>query len=176
MTSKHKISEEDLIGARTDGMGQQELATELGTTRTRVCRAEKKYGIYLPRFPERKRTGFVRVRDKVNGLQPTQAVEFLLDLVEELMGEDVDPSEIEQYKLSSKEKTLLVALLSRKDRVVSEGVLLQCLYPIGGYPESDIIKVYMCKVRKKIRNSPWVIYNVHGQGYRLEEKEQEQCR
>jgi len=72
-----------------------------------------------------------------------------------------------QYKLSKYETRLAEALFSNPGRLLSKSALFDALYfDHRDEPTSDIVNVWVCKLRKKIKNSPYDIENLHGMGYR----------
>lgn len=72
--------------------------------------------------------------------------------------------------LSSRERSLLECLALRSGKLVSRQTIFQSLYgAFGREVEPKIIDVYVCKLRKKLRNSQGQSYivTVFGTGYML---------
>lgn len=73
--------------------------------------------------------------------------------------------------LEPQEAQLLFLLRRRKGAVVRHEALLMVLDPMGDLDErSEVAKVYVCRLRKKLRDMKWpfTIRNYHGIGYSLE--------
>ena len=78
---------------------------------------------------------------------------------------------LENTNLTRKHRQLLKTLHKGGDRFVSHDVLMSNLYAdrvaSGEIPDTRIVDVYVCKIRKAIAQTPWRIENFRGQGYRL---------
>lgn len=76
-----------------------------------------------------------------------------------------------EYKLSAMEARLTDILFRKVGKAVSNDSLSTAWTAVGRDPPGqNNIKVHMTHIRKKIRNSPWVIKVVWGLGYRMELK------
>jgi DNA-binding response OmpR family regulator len=72
-----------------------------------------------------------------------------------------------RFGLTRMEARLMRALVERLDRMMPKGALMDAMYFDRGHEaEPKIVDVLVCKIRKKLRGSPWVIETVWGQGYR----------
>lgn len=69
--------------------------------------------------------------------------------------------------LTRMEARLMRALVERQDRMVPKGALMDAMYFDRGHEaEPKIVDVLVCKIRRKLRGSPYGIETVWGQGYR----------
>jgi DNA-binding response OmpR family regulator len=69
--------------------------------------------------------------------------------------------------LTKMEARLMRALAERAGRVVNKGALMDAMYfdrPREAEPK--IVDVMMCRIRRKLKGSAWVVETVWGQGYR----------
>ncbi|MCQ8278794.1 response regulator transcription factor [Acetobacteraceae bacterium KSS8] len=73
--------------------------------------------------------------------------------------------------LTSKEYDLLEYMVTRKNTILTKDVLLNQLYGARDAPDSRIIDVFVCKLRKKfaLAGVHGLIETVRGAGYRLSE-------
>ena len=72
-----------------------------------------------------------------------------------------------EWGLTRMETRLMRALAARPERMVPKGVLMDAMYfdrPQEALPK--IVDVLVCRIRRKIKASGWVIETVWGQGYR----------
>ena len=78
---------------------------------------------------------------------------------------------LENTHLTRKHRQLLKTLHKGGDRFVSHDVLMSNLYAdrvaSGEIPDTRIVDVYVCKIRKAIAKTPWRVETFTGQGYRL---------
>ncbi len=72
-------------------------------------------------------------------------------------------------KLSSKEYILLEYLLRNKEKVLTEDMINNALWNMDDQNASNIISVYIYRLRKKIdiNNNVKLIYTVRGMGYKI---------
>lgn len=71
--------------------------------------------------------------------------------------------------LTKTEQRLLARLMQSAGNMVTREYLMDAIYfDRHNEPVVKIIDVYVCKLRKKLQGSQYVIENVHGQGYRLD--------
>ncbi|MCK5281745.1 MAG: response regulator transcription factor [Cyclobacteriaceae bacterium] len=76
-------------------------------------------------------------------------------------------------KLTNKEARLLKILVQHKNQVVERDVIMKTIWEDDGYFVARSMDVFISKLRKYLEPDPSVnIKNVHGVGYRLEEKNQ----
>ncbi len=79
-----------------------------------------------------------------------------------------------EIELTTKEYALLEYLMRNKNRIVSRSSILQHVWKHSFDPESNIIDVYIKRLREKIEtdpNSPQLIQSIRGVGYRIKEVE-----
>lgn len=80
-----------------------------------------------------------------------------------------------EIELTTKEYALLEYLMRNKNRIVSRSSILQHVWKHSFDPESNIIDVYIKRLREKIEtdpNSPQLIQSIRGVGYRIREVEE----
>lgn len=95
-----------------------------------------------------------------------QCGELVLDMVSHLAYRG--DREIE---LTTKEYALLEYLMRNKDRILSRSMIMQHVWKHNFDPESNIIDVYIKRLRTKIEkpSAPQLIQSVRGVGYRMRE-------
>ncbi|MFN3306412.1 MAG: response regulator transcription factor [Candidatus Kapaibacteriota bacterium] len=79
-----------------------------------------------------------------------------------------------EIELTTKEYALLEYLMRNKNRIVSRSSILQHVWKHSFDPESNIIDVYIKRLREKIEfdpNAPQLIQSIRGVGYRIKEVE-----
>lgn len=170
MTQPAEI-DHDLFRQRiAEGMSSTELAEEFGCSRTAVTRRARKLGI---RIFGNKKVSVKTIRATASDMKPSDAVEYLLDLIEDMWPHHDDDLVLEAvlHGFTSKEAQLLISLTS--DRVLTKEMAVDSLYafqPHGEIPETKIIDVFVCKIRKKLRDLKWdfEIKTIWGRGYRGE--------
>lgn len=81
-----------------------------------------------------------------------------------------DEKEIE---LTTKEYALLEYLMRHKNRILSRSMIMQHVWKHNFDPESNIIDVYIKRLRSKVERPghPSVIHSIRGVGYRIREGE-----
>lgn len=80
-----------------------------------------------------------------------------------------------EIELTTKEYALLEYLMRNKNRIVSRSSILQHVWKHSFDPESNIIDVYIKRLREKIEtdpNTPQLIQSIRGVGYRIRELEE----
>ncbi len=70
-------------------------------------------------------------------------------------------------RLTKHEWLIFEALRSRAGRVVSEGFLLEYTYDGRDEPDCRIIPVWVCRLRQKLKGTPFSIETERSAGYRL---------
>ena len=69
--------------------------------------------------------------------------------------------------LTRMEVRLMRALAEKPDRMVSKGALMDAMYfDRVQEAEPKIVDVLVCRIRRKLKGSAWMIETVWGQGYR----------
>ena len=79
----------------------------------------------------------------------------------------------ETIKLSSKEYMLLEYLLRNKEKIVTEDMINNSLWDMDDQTASNIISVYIYRLRKKIDkdNNIKLIHTIRGMGYKISENQ-----
>lgn len=82
----------------------------------------------------------------------------------------------QEIELTTKEYALLEYLMRNKNRILSRSSIMQHVWKHSFDPESNIIDVYIKRLRAKIENSDGVsiLQSVRGVGYRVKEKPTEE--
>jgi two-component system OmpR family response regulator len=99
-----------------------------------------------------------------HGLPPTVMKVAGLDLDEERQTVVIEGGQ--PLQLSAMEFRILQALMLHPGKVVSKGHLIEHIYGINGDPDSNVVEVYIAKLRGKIGSRR--ISTRRGQGYVLE--------
>lgn len=78
----------------------------------------------------------------------------------------------QEIELTTKEYALLEYLMRHKNRILSRSMIIQHVWKHNFDPESNIIDVYIKRLRNKIEKdgTPRVIQSIRGVGYRVREK------
>ncbi len=76
-----------------------------------------------------------------------------------------------EIELTTKEYALLEYLMRNKNRIISRSMITQHVWKHKFDPESNIIDVYIKRVRSKIERpgSPRILQSIRGVGYRMKE-------
>jgi len=79
-----------------------------------------------------------------------------------------------EIELTTKEYALLEYLMRNKNRIISRSMITQHVWKHNFDPESNIIDVYIKRIRSKIERpgSPRILQSIRGVGYRMRETEQ----
>ncbi len=107
--------------------------------------------------------------DEINSA--TDSIEVLMPLCDSATSEaDMWPT----VHLTLNHARLLGALRARMGQTVTKNALMDALYfdRPDDAPESKIIDVFICKIRKKIAHTGYAIKTVWGQGYKLVKPEE----
>lgn len=171
------------------GCTTTQAASALGTSRASIRRMEQSTGVLFRRDD---RTGLKPredavetalqaeavlidpedLRERAMDMKPLDAVDFLLGILEGLTHR-LPVMTLEPWpgmRLSKQEARLLHHLDLRDGKVATKEALMAALYheEPGDWPEIKIIDVFVCKLRKKLEETPFSIVTVLGVGYRLE--------
>lgn len=89
----------------------------------------------------------------------------------------LDPNAVElwlpwqHYQLTKAERIVAEMLFRAKERPVTRAALYDALYAVrrseAEQPLEKIVDVFVCKLRKKLKDSHYSIHNVYGLGYRM---------
>ena len=76
-----------------------------------------------------------------------------------------------EIELTTKEYALLEYLMRNKGRILSRSMIMQAVWKHNFDPESNIIDVYIKRIRQKIERpgKPQLIQSIRGVGYRMRE-------
>lgn len=169
MTTPHEIDPEVFRQRAADGMSSTEMAEEFGCGRFSIMRRAKKLGIEIAGNQNYKRSAH-SIRREVGHMRPTEAVEFLLELIDQILpGLKEDHVDLlMEHGFTGSEARLLSMLIF--DKMVAKESIYVALYGgrQGDIAEPKIIDVFVCKVRKKIAELGWgfKIVTLWGRGYR----------
>lgn len=79
-----------------------------------------------------------------------------------------------EIELTTKEYALLEYLMRNKNRILSRSMIMQHVWKVSFDPESNIIDVYIKRLRAKIeQGGVRFIHSIRGVGYRIKETQQE---
>ena len=160
------IAHQKLLEAGSARICPAELARQECVSRSVVWHSMNLHGVKLARLPL-SATG--NHRDLVAEMRPLEAVEYLLNQIEVLVGAD-STGQFWQWPgvhLTRQEKQLIHALGQAKGCIVSKAQLLAKIasLKLGDGPADIIVNVLICRVRAKIKASQVRIVNVRGEGY-----------
>ncbi len=95
-----------------------------------------------------------------------QCGDLTLDLVTHFAYRDE-----KEIELTTKEYALLEYLMRNKERILSRSMIMQHVWKHNFDPESNIIDVYIKRLRQKIEkpDQPQMVQSVRGVGYRMRE-------
>ncbi len=83
-------------------------------------------------------------------------------------------------RLTTNQIILIRALISAYPRTLSTAFLMDCIYGLESEePANKIISVYLCKIRKQLKNTNYRIDTVFGKGLRfvrIENSEEVRCQ
>lgn len=118
----------------------------------------------------RARVGFDGLRAIVMDMTPLAAVDFLLDMIGDLVGVLPDGRDIgwPDVHLSPSERAILQILVRNEGRLVSYEAILSSLYAHNSeQPEGNILKVFMSRMRPKLAGRGVRIATSYGVGWTL---------
>lgn len=146
--------------AAGDGLTLREASDMLGISYAAARGRARRAGVKLVQ------ESFPNARDAVQDMRPTEAVEYLLSIVEELTG--YAPDQEREFGMTPMEYALLSVLRTRPGRVVTKEHLWSHLYHAmhtDERPEIRVLSVHVCKLRKKLPASVGTIRTAWGQGW-----------
>lgn len=74
-----------------------------------------------------------------------------------------------EYGLTRKESRIAAYLYSKLGKTAYKRPIYSDCYSDADGPDEKIIDIFICKIRKKLANSPFTIETVWGVGYRMKE-------
>lgn len=162
------ITKDDLLAAKRDGQSQAETARRFGVSHTAVLRAEQRQGVNLERVNRKK--PWITHRDAVADMKPTDAVEYLLEVIAQLQDE-IEPVWVwPGVHLPPKQKLILRCLAEAKGAVVPRAAIMRA-YMRGAAgqlaPDSKILDVQICRLRPAVAAHGIEILTAHTEGYAL---------
>ena len=109
--------------------------------------------------------------DRIRAVAPDPATLRVTDQISVLCRSYMTPAadaRWERFGLTRLETRLMAALVERIGHCVAKGALMDALYfdRPHGEPDAKIVDILVCKIRKKIAGSGFVIETIWGQGYR----------
>lgn len=80
---------------------------------------------------------------------------------------------MQEIELTAKEYAILEYLLRNRERIVSEGILLESISNLDNTAQSNVVNVYIYRLRKKIdkNHTLKLIKTYKNQGYKISEKD-----
>lgn len=163
-----QVSLADLEALAAEGHGVVSGAAALGVSHSAVARACARHRYRLPSGRAQMPVG--RLRHIVDQMRPTDAVEHLFFVIEELTGSRDDAGLWPDVHLTAHERAAFLALYVDEGRVVPYGAIYAALYAYQIDAPRDIgsMQATISKARSKISAKGFSIRNVWGQGYVLE--------
>lgn len=167
------VSDDDAAAIRKgaeEGAKTIEIAHEMGVSRSTAYRRAEKLGIDLRRgHVDRVDT----VRRAVDDMTHREAVEFLLELVEQLIGQDQGVARfVGGVRLTPCQSVIFAVLERNIGRMVPRETLLTAIQ--AGQPDArsgpKVIDVHMVKIRRLLRGQ-YRIETVWGTGFRMHRDE-----
>lgn len=110
-------------------------------------------------------------RDYVQDMQPLDAIDYLIGVIEALTSADSDESHpVYDLPLTRSERRLVKLLMDRPNQPVRKKVIYDCIYhdrpDYDELPLQKIIDVFVSKIRKKLPPEHGQIETIWGEGYR----------
>jgi hypothetical protein len=167
------------------GATQTQAAEELGTSRASVARMERATGVTFRRdnytglrsdlsdvvYEDAVLIDPEDLRQRAYDMKPLDAVNYLIGILEGLTHRlpDMTLKPWPGMRLSKVEARLLHHLDIRGGRVCTREAIMTALYHSepGDWPDIKIVDMFVCKLRKKLVQTPFTIETVWGVGYRL---------
>lgn len=157
---------ERALAMAKEGMTTPQIAEELGISDATARRYLREADVRALQRAEQS------VRQRVEQMRPSEAVDYLLGVVDALTGALGDAEDISRFgKFSHSETRVLARLLASAPGLVTKDQLYHALTydRVGEYPDEKIVDVYICKIRKKLRGAR--IVTQWGVGFRIEVEE-----
>ncbi len=178
-----------MVNLAAVGATPSQAAAALGTSRASIARMERATGVTFRRDdktglrpPEDAVEAAVQagvmlvdpdhLRERAYDMKPAEAVDFLLGVLEGLTHR-LPEMTLEPFPglvLTKMEARLLHHLDLRDGKPCTKEALMAALYHSepGDWPEVKLIDVFVCKLRAKLKETPFSIVTIWGVGYRLE--------
>jgi DNA-binding response OmpR family regulator len=156
---------EQLSSFVESGLTLGEIGDEMGKTAHEIRNALRRRGMRAVHANEK------TLRQKVEGMKPVEAVEFLLACVENLSsglcGREHE-TDSWMLPLTPMQRRVLICLYDAGGAVVTKDALMSALYfdRPGDVPEIKIVDVMICKIRPKIPANRGRVETIYGLGVR----------
>lgn len=144
------------------------MLTARGTTEDRVQGLDLGADDYLPK-PFHFEELAARLRSILRRSAPEKSTKLHCgDLVLDMVTHFAYRND-KEIELTTKEYALLEYLMRNKDRILSRSMIMQHVWKHNFDPESNIIDVYIKRLRSKVERpeGPTLIHSVRGVGYRM---------
>ncbi|MCU0331339.1 MAG: response regulator transcription factor [Candidatus Kapabacteria bacterium] len=144
------------------------MLTARGTTEDRVQGLDLGADDYLPK-PFHFEELAARLRSILRRSAPEKSTKLHCgDLVLDMVTHFAFRND-KEIELTTKEYALLEYLMRNKDRILSRSMIMQHVWKHNFDPESNIIDVYIKRLRSKVErpDGPTLIHSVRGVGYRM---------
>lgn len=160
-----EVLEEAIANEMTIGA----LARDLGISRGHIFASSKKHGINFPMLKSQVKN-MQQIRDVTSTMSSDDAVDYLMDCLSYIFEDQYAESNILislGLELTRGERNILYALIKKTPELCTSEYLHVVYSGINNETNSNIVKVVISRIRKKIANEPFQILNIHGIGYRL---------
>lgn len=157
------------------GFGAPYIAKEFQENECWVHRQATRLGITLPRG----RNVYPNYRSRVEELTALEAVDYLLNLVENLIPthDEARMQEVLQHGFTRQESRVVLGLIDSSDGTISRGdaysLILLHSNDVNDPPSTQAVDMVLSRVRKKLAGLDWglEIETIRGVGYRLHKPE-----
>ena len=147
------------------------MIKECGTNENRVQGLDLGADDYLPK-PFHLEELAARLRSIVRRSSPEKTTkltcgDLTLDMVTHMAYRDG-----KEIELTTKEYALLEYLMRNRERILSRSMIMQHVWKHNFDPESNIIDVYVKRLRQKIErpDKPQMVQSIRGVGYRMKDE------
>lgn len=174
MIASNPLGRDDLVAVVAQGIrerkGPREIADDLGVSPAQVYRVADAAGLAIRRG---KITPPPTLRRVIRDMKPVDALEFVLEAYEQLVGESEGQLVLLANMGMTNQQARIYALLDRnKGRIVTHDMIADAASHVShkGAVSNATIKVQVHRLREIIEHWPVRIVTVWGTGYRLEDK------
>lgn len=159
----------ELQAMADQGMTRNQIADHVGVNHSTMRSTLLRMGISPERRP-------LTIREKVDDMEPLEAVNFLLWIVENTFEAIFSPENFhpvdEICKLAPQERNVMILLYNNMGKTVFRERLVSLLNTRGKEFKCDkYLDVLICICRRKIKGSGFRIDTDWGEGYRMERVE-----
>lgn len=164
------LSRDDLLAAQASGLYRAKAAEHYNVSTATIDRAERREGIKLARSV-RGETGFDRDhRDAVQDMQPLEAVEYLLEVIEALRAPVHHEWQLPGVHLTRSERQIVYALVTSGPRILTRSRAMDALMfgrEADDPPQDKIVDVFVSRLRQKLSGCGITITTHWGQGWTI---------